>query len=70
MRTISAEFSAEFIAWVTRSKTLGTDEFDFYDAAEFHIARAVRKRMADPGQQRRAMANLRRQSIGAGEGGS
>jgi NAD(P)-dependent dehydrogenase (short-subunit alcohol dehydrogenase family) len=39
MRTISAELSAEFILWVTRSAPAIADEYDFYHAEEFHAAR-------------------------------
>ena len=40
MRTISAEFSAEFILWAARLPEVDPDEYDFYHADEFHAARA------------------------------
>ena len=39
MRTISAEFSAEFIEWVARTPDATSEEYDFYHAEEFHAAR-------------------------------
>ncbi|GLV78361.1 SDR family NAD(P)-dependent oxidoreductase [Streptomyces hygroscopicus] len=39
MRTITPEFSAEFIEWVARSSDATSDEYDFYHAEEFHAAR-------------------------------
>jgi NAD(P)-dependent dehydrogenase (short-subunit alcohol dehydrogenase family) len=39
MRTISPQFSAEFIEWVARSASAVSNEYDFYRAAEFHTAR-------------------------------
>jgi NAD(P)-dependent dehydrogenase (short-subunit alcohol dehydrogenase family) len=41
MRTISAEFAAEFIVWVTQSAKIGSAEYDFYHSEEFHAARAT-----------------------------
>lgn len=38
MRTISPEFSAEFIAWVARFGS-PSEDYDFYHAEEFHAAR-------------------------------
>jgi NAD(P)-dependent dehydrogenase (short-subunit alcohol dehydrogenase family) len=39
MRTISPEFSAEFIEWVARFGSATSNEYDFYHAEEFHAAR-------------------------------
>lgn len=39
MRTISPEFSAEFIEWVARIPDATSDEYDFYHAAGFHAFR-------------------------------
>jgi NAD(P)-dependent dehydrogenase (short-subunit alcohol dehydrogenase family) len=39
MRTVSAEFSAEFIVWAVRRAEPSSDEYDFYYAQEFHDVR-------------------------------
>jgi NAD(P)-dependent dehydrogenase (short-subunit alcohol dehydrogenase family) len=39
-RTISPEFSAEFILWVTRAPQVTSEEYDFYRAEEFHASRS------------------------------
>ncbi|ROO62627.1 NAD(P)-dependent dehydrogenase (short-subunit alcohol dehydrogenase family) [Micromonospora sp. Llam0] len=39
MRTVSPEFSAEFIEWVTGLDNGTSNEYDFYQAEEFHAAR-------------------------------
>ncbi|MFI5661927.1 SDR family NAD(P)-dependent oxidoreductase [Streptomyces sp. NPDC051684] len=39
MRTVSAEFAAEFIAWAVRREEVEPGEYDFYHAQEFHEAR-------------------------------
>src|SRR5262249_10916097 len=36
MRTISPEFSAQFIEWVARSGSATSNEYDFYHAEQFH----------------------------------
>lgn len=40
MRTISAGFAAEFILWAIRSPVVSSEEYDFYEAEEFHAARS------------------------------
>lgn len=39
MRTVSAEFAAEFVAWAVRSPQIRSSEYDFYHSKEFHAAR-------------------------------
>lgn len=36
MRTISAEFAAQFILWVAKRSRMERDEYDFYATEEFH----------------------------------
>jgi NAD(P)-dependent dehydrogenase (short-subunit alcohol dehydrogenase family) len=40
MRTISASLAADFILWAVKSPTVGSHEYDFYHAEEFHGAHA------------------------------
>lgn len=39
MRTVSAEFAAQFIVWATRRAAVDAGEYDFYHMQEFHDAR-------------------------------
>lgn len=40
MRTISAEFSAQFVWWAANAPVVSSEEYDFYHSEEFHTARA------------------------------
>jgi len=42
MRTVSAEFAAEFVAWTARTPEISSAEYDFYHTERFHRARATR----------------------------
>jgi NAD(P)-dependent dehydrogenase (short-subunit alcohol dehydrogenase family) len=42
MRTVSAEFAAEFVAWTARTPQISSTEYDFYHTEQFHRAHATR----------------------------